>query len=364
MDRPQTRPRRPRALASLPLDPSDEELARDWTLSEADKIEIRQCRGDDNRLRFAIQLCLLRLHGRFLNDYETMPLRIVNHLGRQLGLPPVLLLGPTSRPATESEYQQRLRHYLGYRSFDADIQTELERGLEQKARAGAASQQVLEYARDVLRSWQVIPPAESTLERLVASVTTRAQDDTFERIAARLSPDLRQTIDELLVVPEDEARSPLFYLKAYPPEPTPPAMLTYLERERFLRTLGASEIDLAGVSPELIAQLAQVVRHYEVRELKRFAPDKRYALVACFLSDAQKTILDHLVEMHSQYVTGMNRRSRNALEKRRRALRPRAKKGLDTLLQALEILLDPTRSRDTVLGELYREIEEPKLRGR
>jgi hypothetical protein len=83
---------------------------------------------------------------------------------------------------------------------------------------------LLGYARDVLRSWQVIPPAGSTLERLVASVITRTRDDTFERIAARLGPELRQTIDELLVVPEDEARSPLFYLKAYPPEATPPAM--------------------------------------------------------------------------------------------------------------------------------------------
>jgi hypothetical protein len=104
---------------------------------------------------------------------------------------------------------------------------------------------------------------------LVASVITRTRDDTFERIDARLGPELRQTIDVLLVVPEDEARSPLFYLKAYPPEATPPAMLSYLERERFLRTLGAGEIDLAGVNPELIAHLAQVVRHYEVRELKR-----------------------------------------------------------------------------------------------
>lgn len=49
-----TRPRRQRSLVNLPLDPSDEDLARDWTLSEADKTEIHQCRGDDNRLRFAI----------------------------------------------------------------------------------------------------------------------------------------------------------------------------------------------------------------------------------------------------------------------------------------------------------------------
>jgi hypothetical protein len=51
--------RRYRAALSLPADPSDEELARDWTLSAADKVEIQGCRGDDNRLRFALQLCVL-----------------------------------------------------------------------------------------------------------------------------------------------------------------------------------------------------------------------------------------------------------------------------------------------------------------
>jgi hypothetical protein len=57
------RARSPRVL--LPTDPSEEELARDFSLSEADKIEVRQCRSDDNRRRFALQLCVLHKYGRF-----------------------------------------------------------------------------------------------------------------------------------------------------------------------------------------------------------------------------------------------------------------------------------------------------------
>jgi hypothetical protein len=46
-----------RGYPTFPLDPSDEELARDWSLSPADLTETRRCRGDDNRHRFAIQAC-------------------------------------------------------------------------------------------------------------------------------------------------------------------------------------------------------------------------------------------------------------------------------------------------------------------
>jgi hypothetical protein len=83
---------------SLPKDPSDEELARDWMLSERDLVEVRRCRGDDKRLSFAIQLCVLRAYGRFLgDDYAAVPVRILNHVGRQFGLPPVLFASPPER---------------------------------------------------------------------------------------------------------------------------------------------------------------------------------------------------------------------------------------------------------------------------
>ena len=95
-------PDRPVSGAILPEDPDLEELARDWTLTEADIGEVLLCRGTDNCLRFALQLCVLRRYGRFLEEYDDPPVRIVNHLAARLHLPPVLLLAPP-RPATESE---------------------------------------------------------------------------------------------------------------------------------------------------------------------------------------------------------------------------------------------------------------------
>ncbi len=49
---------------TLPQDFSDEEMARDWTLSEADKKEVNSYRTNF-RLFIAIQLCAVRLYGLF-----------------------------------------------------------------------------------------------------------------------------------------------------------------------------------------------------------------------------------------------------------------------------------------------------------
>jgi len=72
-------------------DLSDEEIAIDWTLSEADRLEIGQYRKN-SRLFIAIQLCAVRLYGRFLAEANNLPPRIISYLNNQLDLPPSLTI--------------------------------------------------------------------------------------------------------------------------------------------------------------------------------------------------------------------------------------------------------------------------------
>ncbi len=100
-----TDPRMRRSF-TIPVDPSDEELARDWTLTPTDLAEVRRCRGVGNRHSFALQLCTVRRFGRFLGeDFSAVPVRIMNHIGLQLGLQPVLFLAPPAREATDLEHE-------------------------------------------------------------------------------------------------------------------------------------------------------------------------------------------------------------------------------------------------------------------
>lgn len=346
----------------LPQDPSDEELARDWSLSTEDRGAVLRCRGDDKRLSFALQLCVVRRFGRFLVDYDGIPVRIINHLGRQLDLPPVLLVEAPSRVATDIEHQRRLREHLTLETFTDEVRERLERSLAERATEGMASSDLVALAEGVLRSWKVVLPARSTLSRLAGSVWSRMQDETFRKIDAGLGPVVSETIDDLLRVKDGRRRSTLFDLKAYPPEPRPDTITTYLERYQLLRSLAAVEEHLEDVSPTLVRGLAELVRRYGAHDLKRFSAPKRRAMVACFLAESRKTVLDHLVAMHDKYMTSMSRRARLALEKRQKKIRPRATKGLDTVLRAVDILLDPERQRETVVTELYLEISEDQLR--
>jgi Domain of unknown function (DUF4158) len=84
---------------ALPQHFSDEELARDWTLVEGDHQEIARYRKGF-RLSIAIQICAVRLYGRFVHHVHDVSPHIVNYLGQQLDLPPSLTVEVPEREAT------------------------------------------------------------------------------------------------------------------------------------------------------------------------------------------------------------------------------------------------------------------------
>lgn len=304
---------------------------------------------------------VLRRYGRFLEDFQYVPARVLNHISRQLRLPPILSLS-TEREATEIGYEQRLRDYLGYQIFDTAARANLEEHLRSQLVQGRLPEELKQHAEDMLRVWRIIPPAASTLNRLVGSIAANGRQQIFDQITARVNTKTRQAMDQLLKVGEGDARSALAQLKQYPPGATGESILAYIDRYEVVRALGLHEIDLRGFHPQLMSHLYQLARKYDAQALMRFPANTRYALLSCFLVEAQKTVLDHLAEMHDQFLTTMCRKSRHAFEERHREFRRRAKKGVETLLIVVEMLLQQG-NRGIAIGDIYKRISETTLRG-
>ena len=346
----------------LPEDPSQEELAQYWTLSARAQAEVMRCRTDATRRRFAVQLCTLRVYGRFLPEAVPAPVAITNYLARQVGLPLVLFGEVPGRLATETEHLQRIRTYLGWRLFDEESRGRLTSWINQRATDDLLPSVLVSRAEAILRAWQIVAPARSTLEELVVSVTARVQDDVYTRITTGLRPELLHAMDDLLQVPLGARRSVLFQLKEYPAEASYAVILRYIEHYHFLREFGVGTIDLSGLGLPMIRYLADQAKRYDVHTLRRFPETKRYALTACFLVEIHKTILDHIVALHDQLLTTKMREARNAFEKRYRQLRRQYRRGLAKLITTGETLLDPERPPETTLADLLQELDAPTLR--
>ena len=141
----------------LPEEPSREELAQFWTLSDRDRVEITRCQGEANQRRFAVQLCTLRTYGRFLPEATPAPVAITNYLARQLDLSLVLFGDVPSRLATETGHRQRILSYLGWQAFDEEARTRLTQWLRQRATDDLPPHVLVTRAEDLLRAWCGIP---------------------------------------------------------------------------------------------------------------------------------------------------------------------------------------------------------------
>src|SRR5271170_2644186 len=340
-------------------DPSEDDLARHWTLSPDDFAEIAHCRGPDHRRRFALQLCTLRAYGRFLDDYRQAPLKIVSHLSRQLDLPPVLFLDRPGRAQTERAQSLRIRRHLGLRSFDCAAEAHLRDWLRQGAVEGRSAAELLVRAEEKLRDWRIMLPAVSTLERIVVAEVTHATTSLFETVTCRLPASLRASIDLLVEVPEGDARSSLFRLKDYPKSANAAVIKGDIVRLRLIEELLGTGGELDDLDPKILRQLGELGRRYDAGDLRRFAKPKRAALVACYLIEARKTLLDQIVEMNDLFLTAMNRKSRSAVEKRRKIMRRRARDGLHRVLGGVDALA--TADAEQTVGAFRDEVNAPAL---
>jgi hypothetical protein len=344
----------------LPEELGIEELARDWTLSEADIAEVLLCRGTDNCLRFSLQLGVLRRYGRFLEEYDDPPVRIVNHLAAQLQLPPVLLLAPP-RPATESEYRDRLRRYLSLRDLDQKGRDLLAAWVSERMADGEAPDAIASQAEQVVRSWHYILPRATVFTRMISSFCARTEGDVFERIAAQVPAEGRRRIDELLAVPEEDQRSMLFHLKEYPPHGNAQTIKEYLAY--YHAAIGTWDMEeIQGVSQALAQHLSHAAKRHDAWYLKRLPETKRYAMVACFLVETRKTVLDHLIEMNDQHLTKLIGDCRKAADEQQRHYWKLTREGQDLLVGSMEWMLEqkePTEAWRSLLertpaAELHR----------
>ena len=203
-------------------DVSRPRLIRDASFLEADRREIARRRGHHNRLGFAYQVAFVRVFGRFPRQ---TPLEIDGEILRfaalQLGTDAETIHAYAGRQQTVSEHQQRIGEYLRLRAFEAaDTADRLARFLEDEALRIERTASLLARARAWLRDEHVLAPADSVLRRAIGAARHKARALLTQRLAERLSAPMRDRLDALIAVDDDQPHSPLNRIKASPPNPS------------------------------------------------------------------------------------------------------------------------------------------------
>jgi len=355
-------PRRKRFKGDpLPDDFSEEELARDWTLTPLDQQHVERYRKK-YRLWIALQLGALRLYGRFIANPATLSPRLISYLNAQLNFEPSLTIEFPTREATFLQQQKEIFAYLHFRKYGEFEKKQLLVWLATQVTEGLVPTELIARAEQYLIEEKIALPGEVILRRQVISLYTQQHSHKFTTLFHQLSQPLQEALDALLEIPSDAFHSFFATLKEYPPYANATIINDYLMRYHRLNMINLSELDFTCLSIKMIEYFYRLTRRYHADDIKRFAKPKRYTLLVCFLIETRKILLDYIIALHDQLMTDVLRRSRNGYEKEFQEYRKRFKQANDTLLKAVDFILDHDKNALFNLADLFQTINENKLK--
>ena len=344
----------------LPQRFSDEEMVRDWTLNRRDCQMVNKYRKL-YRLGVAIQLCAMRLYGRFLNQLSDLSPRVVSYLSSQLDLPPALTVEVPEREATLLEHRNNILKYLGFRRFDDKVEADLDSWVEAQARQGLLPDELFHRAERYLLLNRIVLPGPTTIERQIVRICNQVHAQLFEQVFEQMSPELRRAIDDLLQTSGGNQRTYFNQLKEYPPAAKISSLKRYLERYNNLVATGINEFEEKQIDTAFLHYLYRLTKRYSAKDMKRFKDHKRYALMVCFLLESRKILLDHLVKMHDQYMTELCRKTKNSHDKKHKEFRKRQKKAIDAVLDTTDVLLEWPDDQPLFKQDLWQRIDQKHL---
>ena len=287
--------RHPRAgFESIPQDISRSELLRYFTFSENDLREIRACRGAMNRIGFALLLSGVRLTGRFPYDFELVPNSVLKHVCEQLGLEVPLFINypPGGRRPTRHEHVERLKVYLGLRSFiegDTDL---VRTHVGHCVHAGIRPHELLAHAERMLRDHHIALPGLTVLERIIGSARTDIEEKLYEELCERVDSRTKEKILGLFRVQAGQPVSTFQRLRRATRGPSPKALDRELDSLEVVRDLLPVTFDLSDLHAHLLERLAGVISRLPTQAIQQLAEQKRLALLLCWFWRLRTQITD------------------------------------------------------------------------
>jgi hypothetical protein len=104
-------------------------MVRYFTLAEADLAAIQRCRGDHNRLGYALMLCYLRFPGRPLRAGERPPAAVLAFVAEQIDVLPDAIDEYLASERNRQRHVAECQEQLGLRPFGKQAANELKGAL-------------------------------------------------------------------------------------------------------------------------------------------------------------------------------------------------------------------------------------------
>ena len=273
--------------------------------------EIAWARGFNRagRVWVAFQLRFFRQHGRFPSRGGDLDEESLRYLAEQLCLP-APDTGDFHFDHVNARRQRAaiLRH-LGFRRASDRDRDDLRVWLADRCggSAGAIDDQIASAYRHCLEIG-VFVPSDRIMERLVRGARHDFVEGLLTAIVNRLSEDVQAKLDGCLADPK--APTGFLSLKNDVGAASLRSILAACDRLAFVEGLDLPDDLLTGIDPSWIRRLIRRVDGETAAEMRRHGTVRRLGLLALYLMDRRRKLIDGLVDLLLEIIHRMQTRSR------------------------------------------------------
>lgn len=329
------------------------------TFSRDDLAEIARRRGKHNQLGFAYQLAFVRIAFHYP---EQRPFEVVSELlvyvSTQLMIDVDEITSYLQRRQTITEHRRAIASYLNVQRFGDIPLDAFEDYLFQEACRLEQTGPLLNQARQYLRNARILLPSDDTLRRIIVTQRQAARTHIYTRISNALTEELKTQMDKLLI-PNERTHSDLFLLKRAPSRPSPKGMLQLGKKLKLIESSGVLSLDLSWLNNNYQRSLTRFARRCSADRLSQLLPDRRYAVLACFLCQTYHSTVDHMLDTHHKLITVVYNRAQGDIDKQSRKQRHKIRAALASFSILAQLVLSEdikaTDLRKLTFDEVARE---------
>jgi TnpA family transposase len=341
------------------------ELARYFHLDDKDLALIDKRRGDHNRLGFALQLGTVRCLGTFLPNPIDLPSSSIDFVAGQLNVTkPDCLPRYLERKQTRHAHRLEIQREYAYYDFnDPPWCFRLSRLLYARAWTSTERPSLL---FDVATHWlvanKVLLPGATTLERLVSQIRERSSLRLWRELAGLPNQEQKITLHELLSIENDSRVSALERFRQGPVQVSGPSFSKALDRYQELYKLGIHTLNISGIPPVRLKNLARHVAQISAYKIARMPENRRLASLVAFAHAFETIALDDALDVLDLLIADIAGEAKKLGKKNRLRTLKDLDRAAIALAEACAPLLDEKHTAADLRDEIFAQVPRIQIK--
>jgi hypothetical protein len=220
---------------------------------------------------------------------------------------------------------------------------------------------LFQLAAEKLFSQKITRPGVTTLERMVATARRQATLKTYRLLKPLLTRQRRSFLNSLLIADPIVSNTRLNWLRRPATANSPSAILTALEKIRYLKQQQVHQWELPELNPNRLKFLARLAKKATNQSLQRAPAERRYPILVAFAQQMLLEITDEAADLFIRCLAETHGRARRDLQDFRQQAAVTLNDKVILLRQLGQVVLDPGVSDAQVRPDILNCISREQL---